>query len=100
LVINDKNIVDESGVQVLCNSLSPKKTANNHHALTLNISNKQGTVEIHIYRKPTATDITLNNTSCHPGEHKMAIFKNWINRLQKLPINIENKNKHLNTITT
>jgi hypothetical protein len=66
--------------------------------LDLNIKNKQGSVEIDIYRQPTATAITFNNTSCHPGEHKMAIFKNWINRLQKLPLNKENRNKELNTI--
>jgi hypothetical protein len=28
----------------------------------------------------------------------MAIFKNWINRLQILPLNKGNKNKELNTI--
>jgi hypothetical protein len=44
--------------------------------LDLNIENIQGTVETDIYRKPIAADITLNNTLCHPGEHKMAIFKN------------------------
>jgi hypothetical protein len=66
--------------------------------LDLNLKNKQGTVEIDIYRKPTATDIMLNNTSCHPGKHQMAIFKSWINRLQKLPLNRINKNKELNTI--
>jgi hypothetical protein len=31
--------------------------------------------ETDIYRNPTATDITLNNNSCHSGERKMAILK-------------------------
>jgi hypothetical protein len=34
----------------------------------------------------------------HPGEHKMATFKNWIYRLHKLPLNEAIKNKELNTV--
>jgi hypothetical protein len=66
--------------------------------LDLNISNTEGTTETDIYRKPTATDITINNTSCHPGEHKMAIFKNWLHRLHKLPLSNPNKTKEFSTI--
>jgi hypothetical protein len=66
--------------------------------LDLNISNPLGTIEIYIFRKPTATDITISNTSCHPGEHKMAIFKNCLHRLHKLPLNNANKTKEFNTI--
>jgi hypothetical protein len=29
-----------------------------------------------VYRKPTATDITINNNSCHPKEQKFAAYKN------------------------
>jgi hypothetical protein len=50
------------------------------------------------YRESAATDITLDNNSCSPGEHKIAIFKNWINRLEKLSLNGTNKDKELNTI--
>jgi hypothetical protein len=66
--------------------------------LDLNIYNKQGSIEIDIYRKPTYTDTTINNSSCHPGEHKMAAFKNWIHRIHKLPMQNANKVKELNTI--
>jgi hypothetical protein len=66
--------------------------------LDLNISNTQGTIEINIFGKPTATDITISNTSCHPGEHKMAMFKNWLHRLHKLPLSNANKTKEFNTI--
>jgi hypothetical protein len=65
--------------------------------LDLNIYNKQGRIEIDIYRKPTYTDTTINN-SCHPGEHKMAAFKNWIHTIHKLPLQNANKIKELNTI--
>jgi hypothetical protein len=65
--------------------------------LDLNITNKLGTVGIGIYRKPTMTDIVISNSSCHPGEQKMATFKNWLHRLHKLPLSELNKEKELNT---
>jgi hypothetical protein len=37
-----------------------------------------------VYRKPTATDITLNSNSCHPKEQKFAACKNWIYRFLTL----------------
>jgi hypothetical protein len=52
-----------------------------------------------IYRKPTTTDVTTDNTSYHPQEHKSAVFKNWIHTLLTLPLNKNSKNKELNTIT-
>jgi hypothetical protein len=52
-----------------------------------------------IYRKPTTTDITIKNNSCHPKEQKLATYKNWIHRLHTLPLNTNNKNKELSTIT-
>jgi hypothetical protein len=39
-----------------------------------------------VYRKPTMTDVMINYTSCHPQEHKLAVFKNWIHRLLMLPL--------------
>jgi hypothetical protein len=50
-----------------------------------------------VYRKPTATDITINTNSCHPKE-KLAAYKNWIHRLLPLPLNENNKKKELNTV--
>jgi hypothetical protein len=44
------------------------------------------------------TDVTMNNISCHPKEHKLAAYKNWIHRLLMLPLNESNKKKELNTI--
>jgi hypothetical protein len=51
-----------------------------------------------VYRKPRATDVTINNTSCHLKEHKLAACKNWIHRLLMLPLIESNKKKELNTI--
>jgi hypothetical protein len=40
----------------------------------------------------------INNTSCHPKEHRLAAFKNWIHRLLMLPLDENGKKKELNTI--
>jgi hypothetical protein len=66
--------------------------------LDLNIANRQGHIEIDIFRKPTTTDTTINSASCHLGEHKMATFKNWLHRMYRLPLSKENREKELNTI--
>jgi hypothetical protein len=50
-----------------------------------------------IYRKPTATDITMNKNSCHPKEHKLAAYRSWIHRLWDLPISETNRQHELNT---
>jgi hypothetical protein len=43
-------------------------------------------------------DVTINNTSYHPKEHKLVAYKNWIYRFFRLPLNENNKRKELNTI--
>jgi hypothetical protein len=40
-----------------------------------------------IYRKPTATDMTINSNSRHPKELKLAAYKNWLHRHFPLPLN-------------
>jgi hypothetical protein len=51
-----------------------------------------------VYRKPTTTDVTINNTSCHQNVHKLAAYKNWIHGLLMLLLNESNRRKELNTI--
>jgi hypothetical protein len=51
-----------------------------------------------IYRKPTTTDVTINNESRHPREQKLEAYKNFIHRLLTLPLEETAKNKELNTI--
>jgi hypothetical protein len=49
-------------------------------------------IEIDIYRKPTTTDTTINHTSNHPTEHKMAAYRYMINRMITLPLAAEMRN--------
>jgi hypothetical protein len=51
-----------------------------------------------VYRKPTATDVTINNKSCHPKEHKLSAYRNWINRHLALPLSKRNIRREINTI--
>jgi hypothetical protein len=75
-----------------------EETDNQIAYLDLNLVNKQGRLEMEIYRKPTAMDITMNNTSCHPKEYKLAAYKHRIHRLLMLPLNESSKRKELITV--
>ncbi|XP_023725557.1 uncharacterized protein LOC111874349 [Cryptotermes secundus] len=66
--------------------------------LDLQLTNNHGQVRMEIFRKPTSTDTTINNKSCHPKEQKLAAYKNWIHRLSILPMDNAAKNKELNII--
>ena len=43
-------------------------------------------MDLSIYRKPTYADITIQFTSNHPQDHKLAAFTYYINRMSALPI--------------
>ena len=51
-----------------------------------------------IYRKRTATDITIHASSFHPFAQKMASFNSLVNRLLKIPLEAEDYIDELNTI--
>jgi len=48
-------------------------------------------IEIDNFRKPTTTDTTINYTSNHPTEHKMAAYRYLINRMTSLPLSVEKR---------
>jgi hypothetical protein len=52
-----------------------EETDNQIAYLGLNLINKQGQLEMEVYRKPKATDVTINNNSCHRKEHKLSAFE-------------------------
>jgi hypothetical protein len=80
---------------IYCKFTIKEETDNQITYLDLKLTNKRGQIEMEVYRKSTATDVTINNTSCHPKEHKLAAFKNWIHGLLILPLNENNKKKGL-----
>jgi len=61
--------------------------------LDLTINRSINKIEININRKPTNADITIQHTSNHPRDHKLAAFTYYINRMITLPIT-EKVKKH------
>jgi hypothetical protein len=97
--INPKIISEQFNVQHKDLHFTINDELNNQiNYLDLNLINKQGQIEMEIYRKPTATDITINKNSCHPKEHKLAAYRSWIHRLRVLPISETKRQHELNTI--
>jgi hypothetical protein len=56
-------------------------------------------IETDIYRKPTTTDITINFTSNHPAEHKVAAYRYLINRMLSLSLSLSLSLTHTRTHT-
>jgi hypothetical protein len=61
--------------------------------LDLSVSRMYNCLQFGIYRKPTATDIIIHNTSCHPIEHKISGINCLINRIVTYSISQNNINK-------
>ena len=55
---------------------------------------------IEIYRKPTATDTTINFFSNHPIEQKMAAFRSHLNRMHFLTLSQEKKTERMGNHTS
>ena len=54
--------------------------------LNLSVHRNANNIDLGSYKKPTYTDITVQFSSKHPHEHKMAAFNYYINRMSTLPI--------------
>jgi hypothetical protein len=61
--------------------------------LDLSIYRTTDHLQFRIFRKPTATDIMIHNTSCYPTEHKTSGINYLINRIITYPISEHNINK-------
>lgn len=57
-------------------------------------------IEYEIYRKPTATDTIIHNSSNHPQQHKNAAIRQLIMRLERTPLTREMYMKEMGTIYT
>jgi len=53
--------------------------------LDMAVRRNNNNIDISIYRKPTGADTTIQFSSNHPYEHKMAAFKYYIYRMITLP---------------
>jgi hypothetical protein len=61
--------------------------------LYLSITKTHNSLQVGIFRKPTATDIMIHNTSCYPTEHETAGISYLINRAITYPISEYNINR-------
>jgi hypothetical protein len=66
--------------------------------LDLRITRQPSSINIDIYRKPTATDTTISYTSNHPMEHKLAAYRYMINQMTSIPLSQEKANAEWQTI--
>jgi len=95
IVYNSTRITPESIVQytdTIHNNiqLNPTKETNGNICfMDLSITRKPTCLEIDIYRKPTATDTTINFLSNRPLEHKLAAYRFLIRRMLNLPLREE-----------
>lgn len=75
-----------------------KEHNNSINFLDLSINKINNKHNFAVFHKPTHTDMTIHNTSCHPIQHKLASFFSMIHRLITLPLNKFNFQKELNII--
>ena len=61
---------------------------------------RNNNMDLNIYRKPTSTDTTIQFSSNHPYEHKIAAFRYYIHRMITLPITEKSKQEEWKTILT
>ena len=66
--------------------------------LDITIQRNNNNMDIRIYRKITCTDTTIQFSSNHPHEHKIAAFRYYINRMITLPIREKSKKEEWKTI--
>jgi hypothetical protein len=107
LMIYDENSTDIREVYRAFNSLAPAikftmetETDNNINFLDISIR-KEGnrfSINIRVYRKPTATDVIIPKNSCHPPEHKNAAIRYLFNKMNSYSLNDDNKKIEHNVI--
>jgi len=68
--------------------------------LDISIHRNNDNMDISIYRKLTCTDTTIQFSSNHPYEHKIAAFRYYIYRMITLPITEKSKQEEWKTVLT
>ena len=59
--------------------------------LDVMVIRQNGSLEFDVYRKPTHTDLYINNKSYNPPPHKLAAFNSMIRRMIKFPLSKDRK---------
>jgi hypothetical protein len=100
LIIFDQHITNKTTITSVMNNINEqldfKATREINKAINYldqTINRNINKFELNIYRKPTNTDITIQHTSNHPQDHKLAAFTYYINTMITLPIT-EKAKKH------
>jgi hypothetical protein len=77
-----------------------KQTNNKLNYLATPTENTHNIFTFKIYRKPTTTDLTIHNDSCHPTEHKNSAIRYLTNRMNTYPTSTNNKYQEIQHIKT
>jgi len=106
LIIYDQNKTNEHTILHQINKIHKNlqfkmSTEENNTINYLDISiHRNNNMNISSYRKPTCTDTTIQFSSNHPYEHKIASFKYYIHGMITLPITEKSKQEEWKTILT
>jgi hypothetical protein len=95
----NKTLIDFNNVLRKMQFIDEEENNNQINFIDLSISRTETSLlQFGIFRKPTATDIIIHSTPCHPTEHKISDINYLINRAVTYPISKYNINKEKQTI--
>jgi hypothetical protein len=89
-----------NGINEELDFIATEEINNSVNYLAVTINRNINKIELNIYRKPTSADITIQYTSNHPQDHKLAAFTFYINRMLTLPITEQAKKQEWEKILT
>jgi hypothetical protein len=99
-IIYDSNKTNASAIRKAHNDMHPaiqykyeEEQNNKISFLDLEMHKKECYISIGIHRKPTFTDTMIPSESNHPDEHKFAGFKYMLDRVNRLPLEQEERSK-------
>jgi hypothetical protein len=85
-IIFDTRRINETTINKVMNSIDKRlefkitEETYNSNYLDMTANRNKNRMEISIYRKPTSTNVTIQHTSNHPQEHKVAAYRYYIHR--------------------
>jgi hypothetical protein len=105
LVVYKNDTTNIHDVLDIFNSIIPTMTftmedekENKRNFIDITTSKEEHNISFNIHRKPTTTDTTIPNNSCHPQEHKLVVIRYLTNKMETYNLNVNNKAKEANTI--